>query len=381
MVFFLFACKPKVDDPDWKSIVVDFKDSVTLTPVRHLYFPLDSATILYYETCQFEEKTNSLVSFNSTNRDLLFFNYNTGKLKWRVNLAPVGIRRKHSGNQKLYSFNVVNCDSIFFYDYESSKVVLFDTSSKIINIFDVKSDKSLFIKGIPVVGELLPVSKDSIYISSAPGRNPYSDKAPLPANLILSISLKTGFSQPIIKYPNIYKKAKWGNYLHAFHALYNEQNNKLVVSYPIDHNLNVYDSKGMWSRYYAGGKGVESINPVKFSGDNNLPVKDEEAKNFISQKTYASILFDHFRGVYYRIVSCPIPIEDFDRSRIPGYKKTQSMAIVILNSSFAKVGEVAIDANKYSTTAMFISREGLCLPLTVSNDDSLAFDVFAIKKK
>gem|GEM_PF-5665730 len=380
---FFFSCKrtiQKVDDVNWNPPSNEsFNDSITLKTEKTLKLILDSANILYYETCQYDAKNNIVVSYNSANSNMLLFDYVSGKLKQKINLVGLGIKPKHPGDQKAYSFNFVNSDSIFFYDHRSEKVVLFDTSTKVLKKYLLSSNENGYSKGIIVMGELLSVGGDSLYVASAPGRRVLDQFAPLRENLVLTTSLSTAASRPTIRYPDIYRKAKWGYYLHKFHMLYNSENNIVVISYPVDHFLNIYDSSGRCYRYYAGGKGMRPIKPLRFLSDNTPVGKDEDAVNFRSQRTYGTILYDRFRHLYYRVISSAIPEKDMERSLDPSYKKEQPMTIVILNSSFVKVGEVAIDANKYSTTSMFVSHEGLCVPLTKSNDDNLFFDVFSVQ--
>ncbi|OHC84168.1 MAG: hypothetical protein A2546_14180 [Sphingobacteriia bacterium RIFOXYD2_FULL_35_12] len=379
--FFSLSCQNEVDDAKWVNQMPPYPDSLTLQKISSKELLLDSSTILKYENFQYIENENSILSYNSLNSELVCFDYTSGELKWKIDLKIFKIRPRNKGTIKPYSFHAISYDSIFFYDNIRSKVILFDTAKNVLKEYVVASKMNSYSKGNPVMGEDLAVSSDSIYISSSPGgRNTSMMESPLNNNLFLSISIKDGNSKPIIRYPKIYRKAVWGTYSHISYSTYNPNHNKLVISFPIDHNLSVYKTNGEIELHYAGSIHVSKVNPLFFSAGNNIIKQKDEILNTLTQRSYKAILYDKYRNAYYRFVSSSIPKRDYELSQSSDYK-VEPMSVIILNSDLIKVGEVPLDANKYSLISMFISKEGVCIPLKKSNDDVIYFDVFKIIRK
>lgn len=374
------SCRNTINDDDWQNPHPSFNDSLVFSKVATKEFRLDSATILRNENSQYLDKTTTLVSYNSENSDLLFFDYSTGELKQKINLVKIGIPPLEKGSLKQYSFNVVRYDSIFFYDQKKKQVFLFDTSLNLKRTYAVASDKNNFKNGRVLAGNILPVDKNYIYVPSPPGRDPLVLNAPIHDNLFLSISIQTGKTMPFVRYPPIYRKALWGYLFHAFYLAYNDSLGKIIVSYPAIHSIHLIDSSGNDSKSYAGGSSVNQLRPVRWAGQKLDLKKDEEIKNFLSQKRYGNVLYDGYRNLTYRVVTSAVPEKDFSISKNKGYQR-QPFSIIILDSNLKKVGEFAFDANKYSTNAMFVSKDGLCVPSTKSDDDRLIFDVFKIVQK
>lgn len=380
-IFFILSCKNQVDDSHWINPMPPYPDTLTLKKVNSKVILLDSSTILKYENFQYIEDKNSILSYNSLNSEMVCYDYSSGKLIWKIDLKKIKIMPRNKGTIKPYSFHAISYDSIFFYDNVRSKVLLFDTAKNILKEYDVMSKMNSYSKGSPVMGEDLAVSNDSIYISSSPGgRNTSMMESPLNKNLFLSISIKNGISNPIIGYPKIYRKAVWGTYSHISYSAYNPNHNKLVISFPIDHNLSVYKTTGEIELHYAGSIHVTKVNPLFFSGGNNIIKQKDEILNTLTQRSYKAILYDRYRNTYYRFVSSSIPKKEYELSQSPGYN-VEPMSVIILNNDLIKVGEISLDANKYSPISMFISEEGICIPLKISNDDAIYFDVFSIAKK
>jgi hypothetical protein len=382
LVFFCSGCNSKsINDPSWKNSMPVFSDSITLQKVETKNFLLDSVTILKLESFQYCPQNNGVVTYNSANSELLCYDYTSTRLRWKLDLKKVKIFPHHSGDSKSYSFRYINNDSIFYYDNKNKMVTLFDTSGKLLREYPVPgAAKNGFRLGRLPGRDPLIVINDSIYIPSPPGRYTIDINAPLRDNLFLAISIKTGAAEPVIHYPSLYRQALWGDNLHNFYPVHNDKLQKIVISFPVMHTVSIYKPGGNLEEYYAGSTKVQQVAPLRFAGDKTKIVKMEELKNYMSQRSYTHIVYDHYRDLYYRLVTSSIPANDIDAARSPAYQR-EPFPIVILNGAMQKVGEMDFDGNKYAVTSLFVSPQGLCLPLKKSGDESMLFDVFAPVKK
>ncbi len=375
------GCKNEVDDPGWINPMPSYSDSLVLTKIGKKEFRLDTATILKNENFQYLENENALLSYNSVNSELVCFDYASQKLNWKLDMTQLKILPRAKGTMKMYNFRVLSYDSIFFYDNDRKKIILFDTARTILKTYNVQSAVNNYTTGSPSSGEELIVGRDSLFVTSAPGgRNTSKQHSPRLENIILSISIKDGGTRPVMRYPDIYGKATWGHYFHTFHTTYNETGDKFLISFPIDHDIQVYNAGKKSERYYAGSIHVPRIDPLIFPGGNGTIKSEEEIINFISQRKYQAIKYDRYRNVYYRFVSPFVLKKDFEKSKSPQYK-SEPISVIILDGSLKKVGEISLDANIYSGFSMFISKDGLCIPLKKSNDETIYFDIYTITKK
>ncbi|MES2372927.1 MAG: DUF4221 family protein [Bacteroidota bacterium] len=382
LMLFCWGCNNKsINDPSWKNQMPAFPDSITLQKVDTKNFLLDSVTILKLESFQYYPQNNSVITYNSANSELLSYDYTTTKLLWKLDLKKVKIFPHRSGDSKAYSFRYLNSDSIFYYDYKKKMVTLFDTAGKLLREYTVPdAAKNGFRLGRLSGRDPLIVTNDSIYIPSPPGRKTFDITAPLRDNLLLAISIKTGNAEPGIQYPALYRQALWGDNFHDFYPVYNDKLKNIVISFPIMHTVSVYNPGGSVAEYYAGSTRVPQVTPLRFASDKTALVKMEDVTNYMSQRCYTHMIYDPYRDLYYRLVTSSIPAKDFNAARSLAYQR-EPFPVVILNGAMQKVGELDFDANKYAVTSLFVSPEGLCLPLKKSGDESMIFDVFAPVKK
>ena len=89
---------------------------------------------------------------------------------------------------------------------------------------------------------------------------------------------------------------------------------------------------------------------------------------FRESMTYANILYDGYRNIYYRIVELPTPMPGTLLSL-----KGKKLAVMILDDGFNILGETIIEdetVNTFRYTA-FVSEEGLNIQLISSEDEAV----------
>lgn len=157
------------------------------------------------------------------------------------------------------------------------------------------------------------------------------------------------------------------------------QQNKIVYSFPVSHDLYIYDlGSDKYDSIYGGSNYANSI----ISMDGKLFSKKSVPREYIYQKActtdlYGAILYDKHRNVYYRFLRKGIP-EKGPRLRW----ENKQVSIIILDEKFNYLGETNIgDMNEYYPDNAFVSSEGLNIEYVDANDIEekyLKFKTFSI---
>ena len=104
---------------------------------------------------------------------------------------------------------------------------------------------------------------------------------------------------------------------------------------------------------------------------------EEEIEYFRENTTYANVLYDKYRELYYRIVEKSTPMPGVNLSN-----KAKKLSVMILSRDFDTLGETdlaeSFDAGfRYSA---FVSEEGLNIQLLTSEDE-LSFATYSIETR
>lgn len=381
-LFFLIAIvcmalsceRNKLDKKYWDNPFPPYTQKVELIKINSKTFVLDSLTSLAYPIIQYVPKYNILVGFSSFNNTLVIYDYKTSAIRQKIGLSDdkeKGVGNFHTAFT--YNFYFINYDSIVIFNQSEEKVFLVDSSARVLRSFSVKpTDKSHFPPRANLT-DLMHYADGEVYLYSGPGRNIYNPRAPFLSNLMLLLNLKTGKTRTILKYPDQYSKATWGEHLYDFYTTYNSNEGKFVVSFPNDHYIYVLSHGSKPLQFYSGGDSVLHVNPFSFSTSNTKPNEDDiekELNNLRIQRYYHRIFYDQFNNVYYRFVSPAL--KDFDKNL-----GTQ-FSIIILDKNFNKIGEQNFKREDYTQLSTFISSEGLCLLRDGDTEDKLEYDIYKL---
>lgn len=100
--------------------------------------------------------------------------------------------------------------------------------------------------------------------------------------------------------------------------------------------------------------------------------------NYISQYQYSGIVYDPFRGLYYRLVLHPF--KDYDVNNLRNDCRKKPVTIVILDEKFNKIGETRLPDNLYISGNTIVTKEGLCIQVHSDDDDFMKFAIFLPKR-
>ncbi|SFB44451.1 DUF4221 family protein [Algoriphagus aquimarinus] len=155
----------------------------------------------------------------------------------------------------------------------------------------------------------------------------------------------------------------------------------LVYSLVADHNLYVTDLDGNLLKTVA--------NKSQYV-DQGFPSFNEATDRFNTMKyVYASdryerILYDEYRGVFYRFVFPKVEVkseEEIDQLR----RFPRSFAVMILDKDLNVLGETLMPENTYYPGNSFVSKDGLFISIShpdnpANEEDLMSFEVFKLKE-
>jgi hypothetical protein len=315
---------------------------------------------------------------DSDNQTVLSFSSNSGELLGRIPLeieGPNGV-----GNIGYISAHYFHSnDSIFLFNRQTSPLYLLNREGKVIKKYKVTDYSGTSNFPVPNSSTMSPIHfwKNSLLLSCGI-QNYEEDFTGYPS--LLQLDLNDGEIDYITTFPEIYSKAFWGAYFKYDPSIsLNTSKEEVIISYPVDHNVHVFNlESGLVKQYFIGSEFFEEIPPYKrdpsFFLTRNPNERDEnETNHAFSSSEYRGIIHDERRKLFYRVALIRPSIETV----ISGDRRF-SFSIIIFNENFEKVGETKLPTDKYDPSSIFLTMDGLAIfrkDLYSDNEDVLAFDI------
>jgi len=306
---------------------------------------------------------------NKADNSIYFYDAASKLLLFKTTLPVDGIA---SIGKKTEGYYIKNFDTIFA--VSEYMLGIFDTSAKLKAKVDFyKFRKKLGNSSILSMGSVRQVGlyNDFIVLNNVP--DIYADKqSDFDAT---QCGIKFSFSKPqetkyIMPYPYPYQLGVYGANFLSFYSAYDEQNSNMVYSFPNDDFIQVYALKSdSIKEFYGGSEFIDTIMPMK------KPSNDFDGynKHYLLSPSYASIIFDKFNNVFYRFALRPVSEKDYEARK--WWKKK---SIIILDSSFKKIGEEAI-TDSCSFLDAYITEDGLHLNSSIKGGP-IVYKKFILKK-
>lgn len=270
-------------------------------------------------------------------------------------------------------------DSIWVYKQWEKEFILINESGEIIDKKILREKLAHVTKQHPfTVGPFplgdMPISKiGDIMILQGMG-GPGEEDGLYPATTVL-YDLKSDELRIANPYPIIYgnEVAKhWNTFAYRVAPYTLNNKDEMVVSFPASDSVRVYDvHNDSYESFFAGYSLETDIKPLP----TNHSRMDLDIQ-YLEQYQYMGILYDKHHDLYYRLML--FPTFDYDIS-IPS-SQYKEMAIIVLNSSFEKVGEYKLGKAKYYFNNVFVTEEGLYINVPSDDDDYLRFITFKVCK-
>jgi len=187
----------------------------------------------------------------------------------------------------------------------------------------------------------------------------------------LKINNKTG------KWPDIYQQFEC--YAPSGDKYSRTINNKgqLIFSYPVDHCIYIYNQNKLLQKVKCKSKYIDKFYPCnyfKFYNDNTYI-----RQYSVESPGYASIIYDKYRDVYYR-VACHRFIAKNKDGTVNSYNN-KPWSVMVLGNKYEIIDEMLMNTDKFNYWDMIVTKEGL---LIGNNNDQngkdISFTLFTLTK-
>ena len=286
-------------------------------------FPLDSVTTYFLGASEYNSK-NGIYSF-LFDRKLLFYNYETQKLLKKINIDV--------GNPT--SYTIINEDSIVVLDYETNEVVLLNSDGNTYDKLKISPTIPYYPFPVTKIAPLRLNDNELVFWGNMSGE--YMDEDCVNRRVMGKFNLTSHAVSYKIPYSSVYGNANWGGGLFRWiYADYNPRIRAYIVSFPVEHYLFVVSEDGdILERVYAGSHFIDVIESLPKS--KMIPLDaDVKTRFFVENHSYANVLYDSYRDLYYRIAE-----QKCEYKNAIGWQK--KISVIILNNRFEKIGETLID--------------------------------------
>lgn len=362
----------------------NLKASMKLEVAGEKAFLLDDSTApkpIYTQIFSNSDSTDYLTFFNNFNNSIYFYDYNTAgfinKITWQKK-GPNGIRA-------IMGYHIKSLDSIYIYNLINVEIILSNEHCVIKNRIplsgNIKDNKWLFKypQYIPeTVKPFIETSNELLLTGFFLGSIP--DSIISGFKFTARLDLKTNK----VVFSNAYPYALYGSGYNwegdLFMEVYSEihpDGDKLVLSFPVSHDLYIADLKtGEYQTVFAGSNFAGTISSINKKPRHSS--REYRLSNIVSQDEYTAIKYDKYRKVYYRFLLKSVPAS----AKCMDWKE-KPIAVIIFDESFNYLGETVIGTGKdWYWQNSFVTEEGLNIEYIDKDPEEkhLKFKIFALEQ-
>lgn len=375
IIILLYSCNTKSRNQERGSE----NQELRFKKIGEKKFPLDSLTSKFGNMFQYLDGNQNeyFIYLNSSNNNILFYNYNTTELEFSIKMDKSG----PNGVGNLTGFLASSIDSIFIYSYNTASLHLINKSGEILNKYNLSGAEFKY-QNRPFVSIANPIVKigDKIFLNSFGSRNEYSKNNDKKEKLILELDLNTKNKKYFFEYPDIYGTGIWGTTLHLMYNSYNPHKKEYIISFPIDNDIYVVNNDHNTNKYLAKASFVNTIEPLSKSTKISAPPPIEEAYVVRSQPNYSSIHFNPYSHQCYRIAYRSISEVDFYSGDFLK-SRFREASLIVMDERYSYIGQIDMEKYKYIPDYQFYNENGIhILKLDLNDEDNLTFDILKIVK-
>ncbi|TDQ14788.1 uncharacterized protein DUF4221 [Algoriphagus boseongensis] len=347
---------------------------VSLIKNDSIFFELDSISTSRNSSSQIiKVEDDYYFSFlNKKNNSIYFYDLSSSDLKKQIILDVNG----KDAIGKLSNYYWLNKDSIFLYSYGSAKFTIIDSEGFVKKSYHIEN-------GISAVRPEIDSSRPLFRFGNKIGFNcwgsekEYYNNSYFNENAFMFFDLENEEKDYRISYPDVYKGAIWGVQFFQFYHEYNKIDSLLVLSFPIDNDLTIYDLKNNQLRRVSSEVGRRiNVEPLSYKAGKINPDIINEVKHQMRQDYYSFIKFDSTNNIYIRVLN-----KKFKDNYIDSFSGLTSVfgeySLVFLDRDFNFIDSIDLPNNQYFLTSLFFIDGKLYLEKIQNYDeDLLVFDVF-----
>jgi hypothetical protein len=331
-------------------------------------FSLDSITTQETNYIQMIDD-DRIALYNPPGNTICIFNHYTGSELEKIQLYKEGPQAVRG----IQGFYYHNSDSVWLYQSWENMLVLVNNKGEIINR-NVLREKYNHVSQLqkctvsPFPFSDMPIKKWGDWFILQ-GMNGPEVKNGFSSACTILYNLRTDSIRLVNEYPSLYGENQdmnenWGTFSYRTVPYALNMRNEMVLSFPADDSIRVNNLiDGTMTSHFAGYSKKHSVRPI--SGNQ----KSDLQRHYLEQIQYAGIFYDKYRNLYYRLAL--LPTSDYDINDETTHEKP--LSVIILDSSFSKVGEFDLGKGRYYYRHSFVAEEGLCINIYSEDDDYLKF--------
>lgn len=326
-----------------------------------IVFGLDSITSQLFSALEYNSSSKTM-SFIAE-KNILVYDYVSKSL----------IRKISINSSYPTSYSMLNTDSIYIIDYGDEKVLRINQDGNVLNEYKIIRGIKYF--PLPITKISPVVFKDNALFFTGNVAGEYIDENESNRMVLCKLDLGSGKVSYFVPYPDIYQTYNWGGALFRWvYSDYNADRDLFVFSFPADNYIyTISDDMKQMQKYYAGSRHIDVM--TYFERNKIIPIDSEtKVKHYAESHSYANIIFDKYRNVYYRIAELGT-----EYNGIPGWQK--EISIIIMDRQFQIIGETFVGkCNLNYKYAIFVNEYGLHIP-QITSEDVLCFKRYELCKK
>lgn len=295
---------------------------------------------------------------------ILIYDYSSEKLLQSIDLK--GLPPNAMG------FKYINDDTIFVHYHYPNKVFMVNINTTVVREVTIENDTVESRTWTP--SPMIYFNQKLYLAGSILGEYSWEKRKRRP--VLTEIDYKTGTINYLLDYPDIYKTNNWGGTMfRMIYDCYNPNTKRIILSFPLLNKLVSYDTKNNKTTYVNGKSEVYTENIKPLSGFKEKPTGiNAESRHFVENNSYAHILFDRWRNIYYRIMEI--------KGKYTGGKFSKAISVIILDRDFNYKGETRIQTKNFLHPmwrySVFVSPGGLNLQLP-SDEDHFSFVTYSLR--
>lgn len=352
------GCQSSEKESQKQKISISKEDfTKTLVPKDTLRIPITFPSLLYAYKLQVLnlDGDSVLARRNSRTNAIEIFDLNKRQKidNWQYKITgPDGV-------DELAAFYILNRDTVFIVSQYRTWLKIGNADGKIYKTIDLQKDQngnSISQYRVETrVGRRRPVihHNDVLFIpvDEVDATNFEVDGTPF----IYYSRYKIGedYAVPVkFQYPKVYRGKTWVSWLFINSSVYNENTEKIVVSFALSHDLHSYDPEKDTMICHPNGYLDGEFEEYPYG------TPDKIGHYMASMGFYSQVLYDKFRDVYYRLYLGPTPEEERHRKdlRVMHYRLP---TMYIYDNNFRMIGETRLPENSHFLYDYFVAEEGL----------------------
>lgn len=338
-----------------EEVITKSVDSLALERSGSLSWTLDERTVPQIKSSFFNADAEILYVFNEITKGLDMYNVATGGSipgsKMRI---------------KPWSMNIVSADSLYVLDLDNSRIVRINAAGRIVDSVGIDRESTILPGGM---GQPYAISDNILaYVSS---------KARLQHTSFV-VNTKTSNIEPYLEYPEMFDDFYGSMMMQVPYSAYNPHEKCLIVGFAPESSIYVLDMEThSIVKHHVESRFYRAMKPLRKGRWGYGVSSSEEIEYFRANTSYANILYDKFRDLYYRIVEIATPMPGVTLTN-----KAKKLSVIIMDTDFRIVGESVIEDDMLSSFryTCFVSKQGLNLQLLTSEDE-LKFATYRIAVK